>query len=133
MEREVRRLEGLGQLGFDVYPPATVDESDPRQTGGEVFLDAEPRELFVGAQRLDGYLHEAGLGWVLRLGSLLAELDLVALTGRYQVGGRKAFHPRTPAGADRLRHSQPPMVAARVGRAGPARCRRLVVVRRPST
>jgi hypothetical protein len=49
MEREVRRWEGLGQLGFDVYPPATVDESDPRQTGGEVFLDAEPRELFVGA------------------------------------------------------------------------------------
>jgi hypothetical protein len=52
MEREVRRLEGLGQLGFDFCPPATVDESEPQQAGGgEVFLDAEPRELFVGAQR----------------------------------------------------------------------------------
>jgi len=99
MEREVRRLEGLGQLGFDFCPPATVDEGAPRQTSGdEMFLDAEPRELFVGAQRLDGYLREAGLGWVLRLGRLLAELDLSALTGRYQAGGRKAFHPRTLLG-----------------------------------
>jgi len=50
MEREVRRLEGLRQLGFDFCAPATVDESDPPQAGGgEVFLDAEPRELFVGA------------------------------------------------------------------------------------
>jgi hypothetical protein len=48
---EVRRLKGLGQLGFD-FCPAAVDESDPRQAGrDEVFLDAEPRELFVGAQR----------------------------------------------------------------------------------
>jgi hypothetical protein len=73
---EVRRLKGLGQLGFD-FCPAAVDESDPRQAGrDEVFLDAEPRELFVEAQRLDGYMREAGLGWVLRLGGLLAELDL---------------------------------------------------------
>jgi len=31
-----------------------------------VFLDADPCELFVGAQRLDAYLREVGLGWVLR-------------------------------------------------------------------
>jgi hypothetical protein len=44
MEREVRRLEGLGQLGFDFCPPATADEREPRQASGdELFLDAEPR------------------------------------------------------------------------------------------
>lgn len=36
--------------------------------------------------------------WVLRLGALLGELDLAALTSRYQTTGRKAFHPRTLLG-----------------------------------
>jgi transposase len=63
-----------------------------------VFLDAGPCELFVGAQRLDAYLREVGLGWVLRLAALLRELDLSALIGRYQPTGRRAFHPRTLLG-----------------------------------
>jgi transposase len=97
MEREVRRLEGLGQTGFDFRPAASAgiytqaDEAD-------CFLDAEPRELFVGAQHLDDYLGETGLGWVLRLRALLAEVDLSGLTCRYQSSGRKAFHPRTMLG-----------------------------------
>jgi hypothetical protein len=81
-------------LGLDFCPPS-ADEGDPRQAGGdELFLEAEPRELFIDTQRLDAYLREAGLGWVLRLSSLLAELGLAAFTCRYQAGGRKAFHPR---------------------------------------
>jgi len=96
---ETRRLEGLGQLGFDF--PMTKSSGVPARSQGdeaEVFLDADPCELFVGAQRLDAYLREVGLGWVLRLAGLLRELDLSALIGRYQPSGRKAFHPRTLLG-----------------------------------
>jgi len=99
VERETRRLEGLGQLGFDfrlAQPPG--DEAKRRAEEADLFLDAEPRELFVGSQRLDDYLREAGLGWVLKLAALRAELDLSALTRRYQLSGRKAFHPRTLRG-----------------------------------
>src|SRR5215831_14348882 len=97
--RETRRLEGLGQLGFDF--PMTKSTGVPARSQGnetEVFLDADPCELVVGAQRLDAYLREVGLGWVLRLAALLRELDLSALIGRYQPTGRKAFHPRTLLG-----------------------------------
>lgn len=99
MERETRRLEGLGQLGFD-FRIAEESNGQVQQQAGEddLFLDPEPRELFVGSQRLDDYLREAGLGWVLRLSALLAGLDLAALTARYQMTGRKAFHPRTLLG-----------------------------------
>ncbi|HVA40321.1 MAG TPA: IS1182 family transposase [Candidatus Binataceae bacterium] len=97
MEREVRRLEGLGQLGFAFRTAeAGAIQSSPDEAG--LFLDAKPCELFVGAQRLDDYLREAGLGWVLRLSTVLAEVDLAALTRRYQASGRKAFHPRTLLG-----------------------------------
>jgi hypothetical protein len=53
---------------------------------------------FVGSQPLNDYLRKADLGWVLELAALLGELDLSALTSRYQLSGRKAFHPRTLLG-----------------------------------
>ncbi len=46
VERETRRLDGLGQLGFDfrlAQPPG--DEAKGRAEEGDLFLDAEPREL----------------------------------------------------------------------------------------
>jgi transposase len=99
MEREARRLEGLGQLGFDFRSTeAAPDLAQDQANEADLFLEPEPRGLFVGAQRLNDYLREAGLGWVLKLAALLAELDLSALTCRYQLSGRKAFHPRTLLG-----------------------------------
>jgi hypothetical protein len=71
MEREVRRLEGLGQTDFD-FGPAAGAELNTWADQADRFLDAEPRELFVGAQHLDDYLSETGLGWVLRLRAMLA-------------------------------------------------------------
>jgi transposase len=100
MERETRRLEGLGQLGFDFRSAEESANGRLQARSGEddLFLDHEPQQLFVGAQRLDDYLREAGLGWVLRLSAVLAELDLTVLTARYQATGRSAFHPRTLLG-----------------------------------
>jgi transposase len=99
VERETRRLEGLGQLGFDFSKIESItDEIRYEISEADLFLDAEPRELFVGSQRLDDYLREIGLGWVLRLAALLREVELSALVRRYQLIGRKAFHPRTLLG-----------------------------------
>jgi hypothetical protein len=99
MEREARRLVGLGQLGFDFRSTeAAPGHAHDQVYEADLFLEPEPRGLFVGSQRLSDYLREAGLGWVLKLAALLAELDLSALTCRYQLSGRKAFHPRTLLG-----------------------------------
>jgi len=99
MQRETRRLEGLGQLGLAFCGAESTGEVANSQTDeAGLFLDAEPCELFVGAQRLDDYLRDAGMGWVLRLASLLREFDLSALIRGYQLSGRKAFHPRTLLG-----------------------------------
>jgi hypothetical protein len=47
LEREVRRLEGLGQLGFAFRTAeAGAIQSPPAEAG--LFLDAKPCELFVG-------------------------------------------------------------------------------------
>jgi hypothetical protein len=63
VERETWRLEGLGQRGFDFrcgQPPG--DATNRQAEENDLFRDAEPRELFVGSQRLNDYLCEAGLG-----------------------------------------------------------------------
>ena len=125
---ETRRLEGLGQLGFDFPTKSSGVPARSQGNEAEVFLDADPCELFVGAQRLDAYLREVGLGWVLRLAALLRELDLSALIDRYQLTGRKAFHPRTLLGLNRLWDCQPGVVIAGTGRIGAARRWRVVVV-----
>src|SRR6266851_3375955 len=97
MKRETRRLEGLGQLGFDLRSTEVACDHAQDQAN-EPDLEAEPLGLFVGSQRLGDYLREAGLSRVLKLAALLAELDLSALTRRYQLSGRKAFHSRTLLG-----------------------------------
>jgi transposase len=91
-------MEGMGQLtlGFDdarlrIDRVRQIDDSD-------LFLEADPRELFIGAQRLEAYLDANGLGWVLRLAALLKELDYSALVRAYCPTGRRALHPRTLLG-----------------------------------
>jgi hypothetical protein len=68
----------MGQLGFGFdgiagskTPPANAAED-------ELLVDGEPRELFAGAQRLEAYLSESSMGWVVRLAGLLKELDYSA-------------------------------------------------------
>ena len=87
----------MGQLGFgfDLGAPA---EQDRKGVEEELFLDADPRELFVGTQRLEVYLSESGMGWVLRLSALLKDLDYSAFMRAYQPIGRHAHHPRVMLG-----------------------------------
>ena len=57
VEREVRRLEGMGQLGFGFECGASARGTEAVED--ELFLDADANELFVGAQRLEAYLRPA--------------------------------------------------------------------------
>jgi hypothetical protein len=66
-------MEGMGQLGLG-FPCAT------------------------GAQRLEAYLIDNGLSWVVRLAALLRDLDYSAFVRVYKPTGRRALHPRTMLG-----------------------------------
>lgn len=62
------------------------------------FIDDTPQGLFIGPQRLDHFLRENGLSWVVRLRTELARIDYTALETAYLGGGRKPYHPRTILG-----------------------------------
>jgi transposase len=81
-------------LAFELAAPA-VGKPEP---GRARFIDDAPDRLFVGAQRLDHFLRENGLGWVVRLRTELEQLDYTALETEYLGGGRKPYHPRTLVG-----------------------------------
>ena len=64
-----------------------------------VLFDSGDREgLFVGNRPLKQYLKDSRLGWVLRLGELMDELDLSAFEAGYEAGGRPPLHPRRVLG-----------------------------------
>ena len=88
----------MGQLGFGFGGGARSEKDVLRASEEELWLDADPHELFVGAQRLEVYLSESGLGWVLRLATLLKGLDYSAFVRSYQPIGRRALHPRIMLG-----------------------------------
>jgi transposase len=54
--------------------------------------------LFVGTVALDKYLEAEGLSWVLKLASLLGELDWKPFETAYKPGGRPPIHPRLMVG-----------------------------------
>lgn len=57
------------------------------------FVKDEPREIWLGGRRLDEYLIEAGLAWVLQLREFLRSLAWGAFEQRYRGGGRPPYHP----------------------------------------
>src|SRR5271166_584419 len=99
MEHEVRRMEGMGQLGlgFD-FGRGRQEQLEVVVGEEDLFLDAEPRELFVGSQRLEVFLEANGLSWVVGIAGLLKELDYSALVRSYKRTGRRALHPRVMLG-----------------------------------
>ena len=98
MSGETRLQEGNSQLemGFAVAPGDASQRAPGRDE--ERFLSAAEGEFYLGAQRLDQYLEANQQGWVLRLRSLLNELDYSQLTCRYQETGRRPIHPRVLLG-----------------------------------
>jgi transposase len=88
----------MGQLGFTFDCVARSEEQKGKAVEEELFLDADPHELFVGAQRLEVYLSNNDMGWVLRLATLLRDFNYSAFERAYRPTGRRALHPRVMLG-----------------------------------
>jgi transposase len=82
-------------LGFD-DAREVVDEPELGASQREIIFKApDPREVFLGNQRLDRYLVEAGLDDALIIDSLLRSLDIwEQFESAYKPGGRSPIHPR---------------------------------------
>lgn len=59
------------------------------------FRADEPGHLYLGEQRLDQYMEQQGLGWIVRLREVLQSLDYEKLCAGYSGRGRRPYHPRT--------------------------------------
>ena len=88
----------MGQLGFGFDCIARSEEQKGGAIEEELFLDADPHELFIGAQRLEVYLSDNGMGWVLRLAAQLKDFDYSAFERAYKPTGRRALHPQVMLG-----------------------------------
>lgn len=66
--------------------------------GGVRFDRGDRARLFVGTVPLASYLEVEGLRWVLRLASLMDELDWSAFEASYKPGGRPPLHPKMMVG-----------------------------------
>jgi hypothetical protein len=97
IKRPMKRVTNTGQqgFGFTVPPPGP---SAPQPVADSGFKDDDPYSIFMGERRLDAYLREAEMSWVLELRRVLGQLDYSMLTARYSDRGRQAFHPRTVLG-----------------------------------
>ena len=98
IKRPTKRVTNTGQRGFGFAVPPVPGPSAPKPLADSRFKDDEALSIFMGEQRLDAYLQEAKMGWVLELRQALAKLDYSLLTVRYSDRGRQAFHPRTVLG-----------------------------------
>lgn len=98
IKRPTKRVTNTGQKGFGFTMPPLPGPSAPKPLADSRFKDDDPYSIFMGEQRLDAYLRDAEMGWVLELRQVLAKLDYAMLTARYSDMGRQAFHPRTVLG-----------------------------------
>jgi DDE family transposase/transposase-like protein DUF772 len=96
--RPTKRVTNTGQRGFGFVRADAPEPSEPAAVADSRFKDDDPYSIFLGEQRLDGYLRAAKMAWVLELRRALAQLDYSWLTAGYSERGRQAFHPRTVLG-----------------------------------
>jgi transposase len=97
MGGETRLLEGNAQLDFGFKwhaNSAAVEEP----LGEDRFLTSAEGDFYIGDQALDEYLCANQQGWVVKLRTLLSELDYSQFTDRYKDTGRRAIHPRVILG-----------------------------------
>ena len=98
IKRPTKRVTNTGQQGFGYTVMPLPGPREAKPLADDRFKDDDPYSIFMGEQRLDAYLREAEMGWVLELRRVLGKLDYSMLTARYSNRGRQAFHPRTVLG-----------------------------------
>lgn len=80
---------------LDLQPVTKLGASAPARV---LFEHGDRERLFVGNRPLKQYLKDGRLGWVLRLGELMDELDWSRFEAAYEPGGRPPLHPRRVLG-----------------------------------
>lgn len=94
--RRMKRLPVLAQGELPGVWPAPASGAVAARVGR--FIEDRPEHLCIGAQRLDAYLRTHQLEWVVRLRTLLEQVDYTSLLVAYTGSGRPPFHPRTLLG-----------------------------------
>ncbi len=95
MSKRTHKVPDVQQASLLEVPESRT----PRPVVERVQFDMGDRaRLFVGAVPLERYLKDEDLGWVLKLGELLAELDWKPFEASYKPGGRPPHHPRLVMG-----------------------------------
>src|SRR5713101_5265218 len=98
LRRRVKRLGNTAQRSLGLSSNSAPAITARVKAGEEHFVPDDPRALWVGDRPLEEYLRAHDLAWVVRLRTLLEELDWGPLLAAYQGEGRKALHPRTMLG-----------------------------------
>jgi hypothetical protein len=98
IKRPTKRVSNTGQQGFGFTTTPAPGPSKPEPLADSRFKDDDPYSIFMGEKRLDAYLRDAEMGWVVELRGVLRKLDYTMLTAQYSERGRQAFHPRTILG-----------------------------------
>ncbi len=84
--------ETAQQTLFAEEGPKPGDESTTKE-GRVEFVNPSPEKIFVGNESLRVFLENNGLGWVIRLRSLLESSDMTPFVRAYKPMGRRPFHP----------------------------------------
>lgn len=79
-------------------PESKLEQVQVEGLGTLRFVVGDRQRLHIGEQPLERYLKEAGLGWVVKLGGWLEQMDWASFYRAYKPGGRAALHPRLVMG-----------------------------------
>jgi len=96
MRRKRTEVPNLAQGSLALEQATAVVPRTER--GRQRFVEDSPGHLHLGNERLDAYLQERGLGWVVRLRQELERVDWTSLEAGYEANGRRPYHPRTVVG-----------------------------------
>jgi hypothetical protein len=96
IERPVRAVESSAQMSL--FRPRSRTPGTRSSTENPGFEDPDPRDIFLGDQRLDRYLKAMGLGWVPRARDFLRSLDWSRFESRYSPDGRRPYAPASMMG-----------------------------------
>lgn len=93
-----RKRRGLGDTAQRSFELETQVRQRTGRAGEGHFLDDDPHKLWVADRRLERYLRDNEMEWVIRLRAELEQLDYSAALAVYEGSGRRALHPRTLIG-----------------------------------
>lgn len=111
----------MGQLGFGFERIAGGERPPAKAAEDELFQDGEPRELFVGAQRLEVYFEREWYGVGVAASRVAQGVRLLSFRRSLPADGAPCPASEGDIGPGGLRNHQPAMVVARAGRPGAAR------------